>query len=443
MRLPEDIWVRTLGFSVAKDAARVERTSPAQRTAVSRAVSLALGRRGSTRDLRDAELRSRGCARVAQTGEEKRYVVTGNGSLLEYGAVTALPRRLPVGGLRVASVSAGMKCAAAVTETGQLWTCGEGLWGALGLGDRLRRDQPCRVEALADCFVTNVSCGYDFCWAVDRNGAAFYWGNVEDMLESRDDLVSDELRMQLMPKRVNTRGKSIVSACAGFYTGILVTADGQLLGCGKNECGELGVGDTLPRIDELVRLGGDALAGERIVKASTTNLARDEEVHTLVLTSSGVVYGFGAGDCGQLANDVMDPGVPVTVVIPRVIPTLAQFDTATDVLAVGGKSFVVTGGNELWSFGFTSLDYTRWSPRPSLAMSRAWTRNSKMLSFCAASHPGGNGGDHLLVLFARRGSDDEVLWSRSADDPDDAAEALVPTGLEEGTRDRRRYPWDP
>ncbi len=46
-----------------------------------------------------------------------------------------------------------------VVESGGLYTCGDGTFGQLGLGDTETRFLPCLVEHLTSLFVTMVACG--------------------------------------------------------------------------------------------------------------------------------------------------------------------------------------------------------------------------------------------------------------------------------------------
>ena len=90
------------------------------------------------------------------------------------------------------------------------------------------------------------------------------------------------------------------------------------------------------------------LSGERCVKASTTlRQERGELCHTLVLTASGTLFGFGSSEEGELAS------VVGTVLWPKIIKG-GGLTNITDICAVEGGTYVVCGGDTLWSFGFGS-----------------------------------------------------------------------------------------
>ncbi|CAK9870549.1 unnamed protein product [Sphagnum jensenii] len=62
-------------------------------------------------------------------------------------------------GIKISSAAAGWNHTAFVTESGGLYTCGDGTFGQLGLGDTQTRFLPCLVEHLTSLFVTMVACG--------------------------------------------------------------------------------------------------------------------------------------------------------------------------------------------------------------------------------------------------------------------------------------------
>lgn len=64
--------------------------------------------------------------------------------------------------LKVAYVSCGRVHTVFLTDDGRLWTCGSGVYGRLGHGDKEDQIVPTLVESLADSRVTQVECGYDF-----------------------------------------------------------------------------------------------------------------------------------------------------------------------------------------------------------------------------------------------------------------------------------------
>ena len=73
---------------------------------------------------------------------------------------------------------------------------------------------------------------------VDVQGHLWAWGCNEDGLLGIDSGVSK----QLVPARVDTGGKTITHAAAGWKHFLAVTSDGELLAWGNNDYGQLGDG---------------------------------------------------------------------------------------------------------------------------------------------------------------------------------------------------------
>jgi len=68
--------------------------------------------------------------------------------------------------LKVVQVRCGRVHTVFLTEDGRLWTCGSGIHGRLGHGDRDSQLLPTHVDSLGQ--VTKVECGYDFTLALVR-----------------------------------------------------------------------------------------------------------------------------------------------------------------------------------------------------------------------------------------------------------------------------------
>lgn len=91
-------------------------------------------------------------------------------------------------------------------------------------------------------------------------------------------------------------GKAILGVTSGFWHSVVLLADGTLLSWGLNFSGTLGNGTTnngqFPApVDQT-----GVLAGKRVVAISAGN------VHTLALTSDGLVAAWGANGSGQLGD---------------------------------------------------------------------------------------------------------------------------------------------
>lgn len=77
------------------------------------------------------------------------------------------PRQLSCGGFHTA----------VVTEDGKLYTFGGGEHGQLGHNDRVNKVKPTLVQALENVFVSTVTCGWSHSVALTAKGQVYTWGN--------------------------------------------------------------------------------------------------------------------------------------------------------------------------------------------------------------------------------------------------------------------------
>lgn len=80
-------------------------------------------------------------------------------------------------GKRVRQIACGGFHTAAVTETGEVYTWGGGEHGQLGHGDKVNRIVPTLVEALMDKVMIQITCGWSHTVALTDSGDVYTWGN--------------------------------------------------------------------------------------------------------------------------------------------------------------------------------------------------------------------------------------------------------------------------
>lgn len=88
----------------------------------------------------------------------------------------------------------------------------------------------------------------------------------------------------------NIRIREVVSSCTACHS-VIITENGQALSFGRNDKGQLGLGDTITRYEPTEV---EALKHLKIKTAATG------KGHTLFLTEDGVVYATGDNKMGQL-----------------------------------------------------------------------------------------------------------------------------------------------
>ena len=94
------------------------------------------------------------------------------------------------------------------------------------------------------------------------------------------------------PQSVTTYPAGIVSISCGQYHTMAATSAGVAYGCGKNDYGQLGM-DSVSSVKVLTEITGHSEI-EQVVQVCCGYY------HTLILSSSGIVAGFGRNDYGQV-----------------------------------------------------------------------------------------------------------------------------------------------
>ncbi|CAG0894072.1 unnamed protein product [Darwinula stevensoni] len=161
-------------------------------------------------------------------------------------------------------------------------------------------------------------------------------GRQKSSKDSKKNLLKEPLWVFHRVKDLEgIRVQKVVSHCTAAHN-ILITDQGQALAWGRNDKGQLGVGDTVKKDHPQPILD---------LKNFTVIDAACGKSHTLVLTESGDVFGFGENKLGQLGLGNENPVVQT--------PTKIQFDDGpVKKVACGGQfSLMVNSKGALYSFG--------------------------------------------------------------------------------------------
>eukprot|EP00742_Colponemidia_sp_Colp-10_P001892 GILJ01002023.1.p1 GENE.GILJ01002023.1~~GILJ01002023.1.p1 ORF type:complete len:1186 (+),score=191.03 GILJ01002023.1:27-3560(+) len=243
--------------------------------------------------------------------------------------------------LAIRQVACGGFHTAALTDTGVVWTWGDGRMGQLGHHANAFRSQftPAVVESLeGTVFVKEIACGLNHTAALSSEGKVFTWG-----WGKHGQLGTGFRQNSHLPKEL-PEGEFIRVSCGARHTAA-VSAKGRVYTWGNGDQGQLGHperGDVLkPRlVESLLDIQITALAcgaintavltdvgdlyvwgfGEHLFPTKGANFAfiprkldfteRIEQVacgqgHVALLTKKGDVYCWGAGEFGQLGHGVM------------------------------------------------------------------------------------------------------------------------------------------
>ena len=199
----------------------------------------------------------------------------------------------------------GRDCTVAVTEDGELLVWGDGRHGHLGLGAVLHQQQPARAggpEMFGNQRIRLAAAGGHHLAVVAEDGAVYTCGQGD---YGRLGLGDEQLRRRLtrVPQGVFAGSRVVMVAC-GFYHTMAVTAAGHAWTSGGNTYGQLGVGDRTNRLG-FTQVDAGQLGGARIVMAAC-GLS-----HSVVVSAEGRVWIFGRGGNGCLGlNDEQNRLVP-------------------------------------------------------------------------------------------------------------------------------------
>jgi len=285
--------------------------------------------------------------------------------------------------------SAGYAHNVAVTETGDIYTWGNNAFGQLGFRNiSIDFTIPTRVDQLQNTRIVYVCAGFAHTLAVTDVGVVYGWGSND-----KGQLGLEGFTATFTPTVITgLMGKKVVRVSCGYDTSVIVTDRGLVYTFGDNSMGQLGLGHKRPMtgVNQVIALAdstivqaeagwahmlaldeqgvafgwGDNSLGQLglgfkdspITEVATIERLRDKGVyflatgyfHTFALTDSGMVYGFGSNDHGQLGvYDKFDRDIPVAV-------PLLSMRNVTHISAGATHSIVATGNNRVYTFGSNS-----------------------------------------------------------------------------------------
>ncbi|MDZ7815309.1 MAG: hypothetical protein U5N86_04660 [Planctomycetota bacterium] len=142
-----------------------------------------------------------------------------------------------------AGLAAGFPHSLVLYSDGSVYAWGWNDEGQLGLGDDVERDTPTLVGALSDKGVISITAGSDHSLVLCSDGSVYAWGdNNSGQLGLGDELDRD------FPTLVSTLSdKDVISLAGGFAHSLALCSDGSVYTWGKNDDGQLGLGDDVDR----------------------------------------------------------------------------------------------------------------------------------------------------------------------------------------------------
>ena len=245
----------------------------------------------------------------------------------------------------VLMVSLGSVHTGIVTDEGELFMCGRGNHGILGVGDLNGRDIPTRIpkNLFHGEAVLMVACRYTHTAVLTQPGMVYTFGNGKNGRLGHGDEVD-----QLSPKRVDslfTKGVHAVMIAAGVAHTVALDKDGNVFTWGNGGKGRLGHNDEQNQL-EPVEVNPACFGGRKITFISANGL------HNAAVTAEGLLFTWGLNASGQLGHNDNTT---------RFTPTLMQTGPLAQALAVMAAcgvrfTLVVTRDGGLWATGCNEME---------------------------------------------------------------------------------------
>jgi alpha-tubulin suppressor-like RCC1 family protein len=242
--------------------------------------------------------------------------------------------------------------ASTAPAAGTLLAFGLNAYGELGSATNNRTGNPNPLPAPVALAgqngrISQLAVGGEYSFAATGSGQLYAFGvNNEGQLGSATN--SGTQNPNPTPSLVSLPGQdgAVTSVAAGFNHSLVATAGGQLYGFGDNNYGELGnTADATPNpTPALATLPGQVGAVVQVAAG---------EYHSLALTASGQLYGFGSNQSGELGsttnNGTLNPNAT-----PTLISLPGQEGPVTQIAAGYEDSVVLTSSGQLYAFGYNS-----------------------------------------------------------------------------------------
>lgn len=266
--------------------------------------------------------------------------------------------------------SGGMAHTLALKSDGSVWAWGSNESGQLGRsGDVTESKLPVKIEGLT---AVSITAGYNFSAALENDGNVIVWGggsakptpvadldNVTAISAGQTDMLALKYDGSVWqwtvgsgsrPKLVTGLQKiAAISAGGGQFLALSIT--GQVWCWGRNDQGQLGLGDTTDR-SEPVHMS--RLADIVDIAAGYT--------HSLAVSFDGKVYAWGSNTYGQLGDSTLkSSSIPVAV---RSLGKIRQVSAGADTsMALADNGSIYTWGyGEYGQLGSGNSEMTRTTP---------------------------------------------------------------------------------
>jgi alpha-tubulin suppressor-like RCC1 family protein len=211
------------------------------------------------------------------------------------------------GDKNITAIAAGDFHSFAIDNDGKVYATGDNEYGQLGLGDSgegTKRNELAKVSSLKSKTIVAIAAGNKYSFALANDGKVYATGsNKYGQLGLGNS--GEGTNRAVFAEVSSLSGKKIIAIAAGNNHSIAMTIDGKVYAAGRNEYGQLGVGD---KRDRYQFTEVNSLSGKKII-AIAAGYDR-----SLVLDESGKLYSAGYGSAGVFSEVTLPDGANIAAI---------------------------------------------------------------------------------------------------------------------------------
>ncbi|KAM8812380.1 secretion-regulating guanine nucleotide exchange factor isoform 4-T4 [Rhynchonycteris naso] len=286
----------------------------------------------------------------------------------------------------VRRITGGGGHSAVTTDGGSLFVCGLNRDGQLGLGhtEDVLYFIPCK--SLLGCPIQQVACGWDFTIILTENGQVLSCGsNFFGQLG-----VPHGSRRCVVPQAIELLREKVVSVAAGLRHALAATDAGELYVWGSNKHGQLASQAAFLPVPQ--KIEAHCFQNEKVTAVWSG------WTHLVAQTETGKVFTWGRADYGQLGRKLEShegwksekQGSPLPCARPqKSVPSSLHCLTGATEVSCGSEHNLAVIDGACYSWGWNEhgmcgdgSEATVWAPKPVQAL----PSSSGLLVGCGAGH---------------------------------------------------------
>ena len=224
---------------------------------------------------------------------------------------------ITIGTLKITSIQAGEYASYFLTDNGRVYSCGRNLEGQLGLGDTTNRTEPILISTnIGSLTITSISSQGSHVFFITNTNNVYTCGN-----NAQGRLGLGDTTNRSIPTLITTNigFLKIVSVKAGNTQSIFLTDDGNVYACGHNDGGELGTSTNMswqnnnPTPTKITTtIGSIVISSIHVSGSSEGGFTKGSTF--CISKANGIVYGFGSSYDGQLGFTQYQNPTPAPIV---------------------------------------------------------------------------------------------------------------------------------